>query len=304
MKKKIFFYLPYIGLSILVLSSFLLFLRIPFMETWFYSFGWWSFILIMDGVNFRLHRTSFLFRSFSLFIHTAFFSVSVWLVFELINISLENWMYLNLPDNTLERWIGYFIAFATVIPALIELSEFFNNILPKKKLSLFRIKTSPFLLYSFFITGILFLILPIILPEYFFPLVWLCFIFILEPINYKKNIVSLLKEMENDNWRNFWCWCLAGFTAGFVWEFLNFYAGTKWDYSIPYFDFIRIFQMPLLGYFGFIPFALEIFAVFQLFLYFKKKLKNKITLKYIIITTDFIFNLIVFYLIDVYTALP
>jgi hypothetical protein len=62
--------------------------------------------------------------------------------------------------------------------------------------------------------------------------------------------------------------------------------------------------MPLLGYFGFIPFALEIYAVFQLFLYFKKKLKNKTFLKYLIIAFGFIFDLIVFYLIDVYSSFP
>ncbi|MFO7979898.1 MAG: hypothetical protein R6V00_03570 [Candidatus Aminicenantes bacterium] len=304
MKKKIFFYLPYIGLFILVLSSFLLYLKIPFMETWFYSFSWWSFILIMDGINFRLNHSSFLFRSAALFVHTALFSVSVWLVFELINISLKNWIYLNLPENTIERWIGYFIAFATVIPALIELSEFFHSILPKKNLSLFRIKISSILLDTFLVIGVVGLILSLVLPKYFFPLVWLCFIFILDPINYKKNNPSLLKKMENNKWKVFWSWCLAGFTAGFVWEFLNFYSGTKWDYSIPFFDFAHIFQMPLLGYFGFIPFALEIYAVFQLFLHFKENLKNKAFLKYLIISIGFIFDIIVFYLIDVYSSFP
>jgi hypothetical protein len=274
------------------------------METWFYSFAWWSFILIMDGINFRLSHSSFLFKSTALFIQTALFSVSVWLVFELINVSLKNWMYLNLPENTLERWIGYFIAFATVIPALKELSDFFHYLLPQEKLSLFRIQVSPFLLNIFLGIGVVFLILTISFPQYFFPLVWLCFIFILEPISYRKKIPSLLKQIKNNHWKIFWSWCLAGFTAGFVWEFLNFYSGTKWDYSIPYFDFARIFQMPLLGYFGFIPFALEIYAFFQLFLHFKKELKHKVFLKYLIIVLGFIFNLLVFFLIDVYSSFP
>jgi len=302
MKNKVFYYLPFIGLLILILSSFILYLEIPFMETWFYSFGWWSFILIVDGVNFRLNRSSFLSRSASLFLQTAVFSVSVWLVFEVINISLNNWMYFNLPDNTFERWIGYFIAFATVIPALIELSDFFNTILPEKNFALFRVKISPNLLNTFIVMGVIFLVLTTVWPEYFFPLVWLCFVFILEPVNYKKNNPSLLKKMENNHWKVFWSWCLAGFTAGFVWEFLNFYSGTKWDYSIPYFDFARLFHMPLLGYFGFIPFALEIYAVFQLFLYYKKKLKNKVMLKVLLVGMALMFNLFVFYLIDTYSS--
>jgi len=304
MKNKIFLTIPYIGLLTLVLSSFLLYLKIPFMETWFYSFGWWSLIILIDGINFRLNRSSFLFRSPRLFIGTALLSVSVWLVFELINIFLKNWRYLDLPNNVIERWAGYFIAFATVIPALLEISELFHNLLPKKSLALFRLKVSSALLYLLMGIGTIFLILPLVLPDYFFPLVWLCFIFILEPINYKLNNDSLLKNMENKHWKVFWSWSLAGLAAGLIWEFLNFYAGTKWNYSIPYFDFARLFQMPVLGYFGFIPFSLEIFAVFQLFLYFRKQLKSKTILKFVIITTGLIFNLIVFYLIDIYTTYP
>jgi len=304
MKKKVFLHLPYIGLSGLVISSFLLYLRVSFMETWFYCFAWWFFILIIDGINFRLNKSSLLKRSLKSFISIAVFSVSVWLVFELINLSLKNWVYLNLPDNIFERWAGYFIAFATVIPALIELADLFGYVLRNKKLAIFRIKITPFGLKFLFFLGIISLSLSILLSEYFFPLAWLCFIFLLEPINYKLQNLSLLREMAKGNWNRFWCWCMAGFAAGFIWEFLNFYAGAKWDYSIPYFDFARIFQMPLLGYFGFIPFALEIFAILQLFLYFSNKFKSKTALKYLIIFTGLIFDAVVFYLIDVYTSIP
>ncbi len=302
MKKKLFYFLPYIGLSSLVLSSFLLYVKVPFMKTWFYSCGWWSIILLMDGINFRLQGSSFLSRSHKLFSASALLSVPVWLVFELFNISLQNWRYLNLPDCIIERWAGYFIAFATVIPALVELSEFFKGILPKKNLSLFQVKTGSALLTVFFLMGIAFLVLPLVFPAYFFPLVWLCFIFILEPVNYKLNLPSILKKFETGRWNDFWCWCLSGLTAGFIWEFLNFYAGSKWEYSIPYFDFAYIFEMPLLGYFGFIPFALEIFAIFQLFLWIRKKLSRKVTLRYFITAAGFIFNFIMFYLIDVHTS--
>ncbi|MBD3414124.1 MAG: hypothetical protein GF421_06820 [Candidatus Aminicenantes bacterium] len=302
MKKKVFFYLPFIGLFLLVVASFLLYLRIPFMETWFYSFGWWSVILMMDGINFRLQGSSFLFRSPRIFVEVAFLSVPVWLVFELINISLKNWMYLDLPNSTLERWAGYFIAFATVIPALIELSELFQGLLPKKRRPLFEFKTSPFLRRAMFFLGILFLIVAMTWPRYGFPLVWICFILILEPLNIKNNQKSLLREIEQGHLRLFWSWCLAGFCAGVIWEFLNFYAGAKWIYSIPYFDFIHIFEMPLLGYLGFIPFALEIFAVLQLYLYLKNKISHKSALKSFFFSAAVLFDLIVFHLIDVHTS--
>jgi hypothetical protein len=226
----------------------------------------------------------------------------VWLIFELINISLENWSYLNLPKNIIERWAGYFIAFATVIPALIELSELFQSLLPQKNRTLLQVKTSPFLLCSLFLSGIISLVLTVVLPQYFFPLVWVSFLLILEPIHIKKDIPSLLKKIEQGDWEIFWSWVLAGITAGLIWEFLNFYSGTKWSYSIPYLDFIHVFEMPLLGYFGFIPFALEVFAVFQLYLYLREKIIPKTLIKYLWLTAAFIFDLMVFHLIDIHTS--
>ncbi|MCP4898432.1 MAG: hypothetical protein GY906_15770, partial [bacterium] len=32
----------------------------------------------------------------------------------------------------------------------------------------------------------------------------------------------------------------------------------------PFFDFVRIFEMPLLGYGGYLPFALELFVMYHL----------------------------------------
>jgi hypothetical protein len=51
--------------------------------------------------------------------------------------------------------------------------------------------------------------------------------------------------------------------CGFFWEMWNFYTYPKWIYRIPFVDFFRIFEMPLLGYFGYLPFSLELFALYH-----------------------------------------
>ena len=53
MKEKVFFLNLYAGLVVLALSGVLLFLGLPFMKTWFFCFAWWSFLLVLDGLNFR-----------------------------------------------------------------------------------------------------------------------------------------------------------------------------------------------------------------------------------------------------------
>jgi hypothetical protein len=55
---------------------------------------------------------------------------------------------------------------------------------------------------------------------------------------------------------------LAGVICGGLWEFWNFWARAKWIYTVPIFGDIKIFEMPVLGYFGFPPFALECFTMY------------------------------------------
>ncbi len=301
MKEKILRLNLYIGLFILIGSAFLLALQFSFFKTWFFSFAWWSFILMMDSLNYRIRGSSLLSESFRNFLFTAFISVFVWLIFELFNLRLKNWSYHNLPDSVTLRWLGYFVAFATVIPAMREIALFMEGLFKKKKLTLFRLHATPLLLRIFFVSGIIFFFLFIIWPRLFFPFAWLCFIFLLEPINIWLGNDSLWKDVEKRDWRRFWSWVSAGLVAGFLWEFWNFWAASRWEYSLPYLNFWRIFQMPVFGYTGFLPFALEIFALYQILLFLYKKMQSRILLKVVVFIVLLFAYAGVFYLMDIYT---
>jgi len=56
---------------------------------------------------------------------------------------------------------------------------------------------------------------------------------------------------------------LAAIICGFFWEMWNFYSFAKWEYKIPFVDVFHIFEMPVLGYAGYIPFGLLCSAVVQ-----------------------------------------
>jgi hypothetical protein len=49
-----------------------------------------------------------------------------------------------------------------------------------------------------------------------------------------------------------------------LWEFWNYWAHTKWVYTVPILPQIKIFEMPFLGFFGFGPFALECYVATNL----------------------------------------
>ena len=301
MKDKLLRLNLYVGLVIFIVSVILLSRQLAFMKTWFYCFAWWSFILVMDSLNFRIRKFSPLSESTKTFLYSAFISVFVWLIFELFNLRLKNWHYHDLPAFFMERWLGYFIAFASVIPALREISCFIEGFLKKKNLALFRIKPSPPFLKACVFLGVFFIFLSISWPRLFFPLVWLCFIFLLEPLNFWLKNETFLADAANKNWTRIWSWILAGLAAGFFWELWNFFAGSHWEYSLPYLNFGHVFHMPVFGYTGFMPFALEVFAFYQLFVWARKELEKRILIKTLLFIFFIFCYLVCFYLIDSYS---
>ena len=53
--------------------------------------------------------------------------------------------------------------------------------------------------------------------------------------------------------------CFSGIAAlicGLFWETWNFYSLPKWLYSVPLVHRFLIFEMPLLGFSGYLPFGL------------------------------------------------
>jgi hypothetical protein len=304
MREKILRLNLFTGLALLSISAVLLALSVPFMKSWFYTFAWWSFILFADGLNFRLRRRSLLSRSVKEFFLLAFFSISFWCLFELLNLRLENWSYHDLPVPLPERWLGYFLSYATVIPALKELEIFWMGFLGKKRLALFRLKVNPGLLTGFSISGAICLLLPMAWPGLFFPLIWLAFIFLLEPLNFSRGNPSILAEVQEGRWGRFWSLVLAGLLAGIFWEFFNFWAGSHWEYSLPYLNFGRVFQMPVLGFTGFLPFTLETFAVVSLFISSARKWGQRKVVQLVFFPVCLLFDAFSFLLIDLLTFKP
>ena len=55
---------------------------------------------------------------------------------------------------------------------------------------------------------------------------------------------------------------VAGLVCGVAWECWNYWAHTKWVYTVPVPPDIKLFEMPLAGYLGFPAFAVECFTMY------------------------------------------
>jgi hypothetical protein len=260
-----------IGLGILILAEVMMLRGVEPFVSWFYCFAWWSYILIADSLVYRIKGNSLLMSRTKEFFLLLPWSVAVWLFFELVNLALKNWYYINIPRNTAMRWIGYMVAYSTVLPGIFETTELLESLGLYRGISVSAIPESRKWYIPFWIVGGAFLVLPITLPKYCFPLIWGSFIFLLEPINHRFGGKSLMRDWERGDPSKFLLLLTAGLACGLFWEFWNFWARSKWVYTVPFFDELKGFEMPFFGFLGFLPFAVECYAIYNFISLFRHK---------------------------------
>ncbi|MDQ3863556.1 MAG: hypothetical protein M3317_08670, partial [Actinomycetota bacterium] len=98
----------------------------------------------------------------------------------------------------------------------------------------------------------------------FYPLLWGSAFFLADPLNALRGRPSLLGYLARGEWRPVAALALGALVCGFFWAFWNFYSYPKWTYHTPGVGFLHVFEMPLLGFLGYPPFGLELFALLQL----------------------------------------
>ena len=226
---------------------------------------WLGYILTIDSIVFYRKSSSLISRSKKKFMSLFFISAPAWWLFELINAKTQNWFYdgRQFFTNT-EYAVLATISFSTVMPAVFTTAELASTFKWIKKYShrkiLFRSNVPTI---KFFIMGIIMLTLIIFIPTYFYYFEWLAVYFILEPINYKMNNRTLLQYLSKGNWQIIISLSLGTLICGFFWEMWNYYSYPKWIYDTPMVNFLHVFEMPLLGYIGYITFSWELFAIYN-----------------------------------------
>ena len=227
---------------------------------------WLGYCLCIDGLVFWRTGTSLLTRSPRKYVGLFLLSAPVWWLFELLNLRTQNWDYLGLEIFTSLQYIFWTtLSFTTVIPAVFGSAEFFasfefvKRIKPSFKIGKDRRTTA-----SFFAVGWIMLFLLLLWPKTFFPFLWLSLYFILEPINVWLGNRSLADWTQTGDWRPVISLWLGVLVTGFFWEMWNYYSYPKWVYHVPGADWLHVFEMPLLGYGGYLPFALELYALYHL----------------------------------------
>ncbi len=233
---------------------------------WMFFPLWLGYCLTVDGLTVLLKGDSLLTRSRKAYVSLFVISMPSWWLFEAINLRTRNWHYVGsefFSPVAYAAWTS--LSFATVLPAVFGTAELVASLWLTERI---KRRSGPALskrmLFGMFALGCGMLALVLALPTYFFPFVWLSVFCVIDPINAWRGYGSLLRAAVARDWRVITSLSLGCVVCGVFWEMWNFYSYPKWIYAIPFVDFWRVFEMPILGYLGYIPFGWELFALYCL----------------------------------------
>jgi hypothetical protein len=101
-------------------------------------------------------------------------------------------------------------------------------------------------------------------PEQMYPFVWIAPFMVVDGLLELTGRAGLTRQALEGQWRQAVTIAAAGLVCGVLWEFWNFWAMPKWEYDVPLLGFWKVFEMPLLGYGGYVPFAWSILQLVRL----------------------------------------
>lgn len=262
----------YLGLALIIFAEINFYLVMQPFATWYIPIVWYGYILFVDSLVYKVRKRSLISSYFKEFVFMLLLSVLFWSVFELYNIFTVSWIYSNYV------WYVHLADFTTIMPAVLEtfsligafeVGKFFDT--NKRKNSHRNRKNEKLyrgVIALLAVIGAILIIVPFFVPYIGFPLMWLGIFFFLDPINYLTGRPSVIKKASTGKKSMMLRLWISGIIMGFFWEFWNYQAYPKWRYNLPsYVPWVttKLFAMPVFGYLGYLPFAVETFLFFAMF---------------------------------------
>ena len=202
-------------------------------------------------------------------------SIPVWLIFDWVNFQyIDAWRYHGLPEDLLVRYAGYFLAFGAICPGMFLIADLVQ------RTRVARLRGPAFAPNAvgravLIVAGGAMALYPFLARDPVGSLtLWLGWFFLLDPVNERLGAPSILGDWRRGRYGRTVSLMAGGAVCGLLWEFWNYWALAKWTYNLPFLgplEGIAYFEMPALGFLGFLPFALECWAMVQTILWLARR---------------------------------
>lgn len=229
---------------------------------------WLGFIVTVNALTQRRTGTCLMRRAPRRWLALFATSAAFWWLFEWLNRFVRNWHYLDVEDfGAFEYALHATVCFSTVLPAVAAVAEWLSADPRWRR----RVQSGPVwrgietraAAKALWVFGAAALMLTGAFPQWFYPALWVAPLALLlgEPVLAGRHGVG--HEMARGDWTRAATWMSAALICGFFWELWNWHSAAKWIYTVPGVQRWHVFEMPLLGYAGYLPFGLECLLVVE-----------------------------------------
>lgn len=254
------------GLALMIGGWVLAWSRFPWfapLQPFTYAMVWFPFILVVNGLH-AWRAGHCLMRDRPVFFALLFpTSALFWWFFEYLNRFVQNWRYTSVEFEPLTYVVHATIAFSTVLPAVLSIRELLLSFPAVQSFRSWRpvaprrpraIAAATLLLTAVGLACIG------VFPNFLFPLLWISPLLIIVSLQALFGDRHVFSGLPRGDWRPVVSAAAAALVCGFFWEMWNDYSLAKWHYDVPFVERFYLFEMPLLGYAGYLPFGLECVA--------------------------------------------
>lgn len=231
---------------------------------------WIGYIVVVNALTYKRTGKCMLLDRPLYLCCLSLMSAAFWWYFEYLNRFVQNWYYVGIGRLTgLQYFIFATLPFATVLPAVLSTFDLLSSMPGASaglddfvKIRVGHPRTAAWvslLVFSASLTAIG------LFPDYLFPLLWISPLFIITSLHGIRGEKTIFSGVAVGDWRQIWMLALSALICGFFWELWNFHSLAKWIYEVPFVGRFKIFEMPVLGFAGYLPFGLECAVVAGLF---------------------------------------
>lgn len=229
---------------------------------------WFSYIVVVNAWTWKRAGRCMMLDCPKRFAGLFVLSAGFWWYFEYLNRFVQNWHYTGVqPLSPLEYTLFATLPFSTVLPAVLGTYELIKTN-PRIGAGLddfhkIRLRTRRGVPAAALAAAGAGLVGIGIWPDFLFPLLWISPLLIVTCLRALAGENSVFAPLAQGRWRNLYLLALASLICGGFWEMWNFFSLAKWVYTVPFVGEFKLFEMPLLGYAGYLPFGIECAVVAQ-----------------------------------------
>jgi hypothetical protein len=226
---------------------------------------WLGAILAVNALAWRRAGRSLLTHRTRWFLWLFPLSAGFWWLFEYLNQFVNNWHYGGAgAESDWQYLLRATLPFSTVLPAVASTWAWLRAHPRLEVMRLPPVRGHGALAWIALASGTLALAAIGLRPDLLFLMLWIAPLLVLAGLQQLLAGETLFAPLARGDWRPLLQPALAALACGFLWELWNWGSLPKWHYAIPYVQRFQVFEMPILGYAGYLPFGIECALVMDL----------------------------------------